>query len=299
MNRPAALPIVRLLLATALLAGAGCASLLGGGDKSPTVYAPVARTQANAAWPAVPWQLVVATTSAAPIIDSQRIAVRPSPAELQVYKGANWARRPTDMLEDVLLRTLEESGKVRAVARAGSGINADYRLVLDLRRFESDYAGAAVPSATIEVNAKLLHAQDERVVASRTFLQSQPAAGTEVAQVDLRRARADAAAVRRVAEVAGVVEAAVQPAAGAGKALQDLGGGDEAGAVEVRAVDEDHRRVLFQRIAADARAGDDDLPLVLGRGGGGAFERLRRQGGLGERCGRRGGERASNRGAAD
>ncbi|HWU71319.1 MAG TPA: ABC transporter, partial [Pseudoxanthomonas sp.] len=44
-------------------------------------------------------------------------------------------------------------------------------------------AGQAVPSATIEVNAKLMRMRDQRIVATRTFLQAQPAAGVEVPQV--------------------------------------------------------------------------------------------------------------------
>ena len=70
-----------------------------------------------------------------------------------------------------------------SVARQGTGIAADYRLVIDLRRFEADYAGNAVPAATIEFNAKLIHGVDQAIVASRTFLQTQPATGTDVPQV--------------------------------------------------------------------------------------------------------------------
>ncbi|GHA85549.1 ABC-type transport auxiliary lipoprotein family protein [Cognatilysobacter bugurensis] len=181
MNAP---PSFRTLARTAALAGAlalaGCASLVGGGNDRNAIYAPTPAVRADAAWPQAPWQLVVSTTSATAVTDSQRIAVRPQPNELQVYKDANWARRPTEMVEDVVLRTLESSNKVGAVARVGSGVNADYRLVLDLRRFESDYRGAATPAAVVEINAKLLHAIDDRVVASRTFVQTQPAASTEV-----------------------------------------------------------------------------------------------------------------------
>jgi cholesterol transport system auxiliary component len=169
------------LLAAALLAG-GCASLIGAGEAT-SIYAPAPAIQPDSAWPSVPWQVVVSASSAAAITDSQRIAVRPQPSELQVYKDASWARRPTDMVEETVLRTLEDSGRIGAVARPGMGVDADYRLVLDLRRFESDYRGGATPAAVVEVNAKLLHAQDERVVASRTFLQAQPATGTAVQEV--------------------------------------------------------------------------------------------------------------------
>ncbi|MGV8942504.1 ABC-type transport auxiliary lipoprotein family protein [Thermomonas sp.] len=170
-----------LALATLLVAAllAGC-SLIGGSKVGPTIFAPDPRVAADPAWPMVSWQLSTNRPTAASMIDSTRIAVSPVPGELQVYKGAAWARTPTEMLESGVLRVLEDSGKIPAVARQGSGIGADYRLVMDLRHFESDYAGAAVPSAVIEINVKLMHSYDQLVVGSQTFRQVQPAAGTSV-----------------------------------------------------------------------------------------------------------------------
>jgi cholesterol transport system auxiliary component len=171
--------------AALLLLLAGCA-LLGSGRSghASTIYAPDPRVPADPSWPTVDWQLSLSNTTAPRMIDSLRIAVRPTPNELQVYKNASWAKMPSNMLEDALLRALEDSGRIRAVARQGSGIGADYKLVLDLRRFESVYrAGDALPAATIEVNAKLLHARDQQVVATRTFLQVQPASSAAVPAV--------------------------------------------------------------------------------------------------------------------
>ncbi len=116
-------------------------------------------------------------------MDSPRINVRPTPGELEVYRGATWSQPATDMLEDALLRGFEDSGRIGAVARIATGIRSDYKLAIDLRRFESDYAGNARPAATIELNAKLIHSLDQRVVASRTFLVAEPAADTTVASV--------------------------------------------------------------------------------------------------------------------
>ncbi len=169
------------LVSLAGLSLSGC-SILGSGsprDRA-SIYAPDPRIQADPSWPNVTWQLAIAPATAARMSDTLRIAVRPTPGEIQVYRGASWAKTPTDMLEDAVLRGLEDSGKIRAVARQGSGIAADFKLVMDLRRFEADYAGGATPAATIEVNAKLLHSIDQQVVASRTFLATQPAASTAV-----------------------------------------------------------------------------------------------------------------------
>ena len=166
-----------------LVSLAACAPLLGGSKQPTTIYAPDTRVQASQEWPQVRWQLAMGRPSGVRTADSLRIAVRPSPDELQVYKGAQWAQSPGDMLEDGVLHALEDSGRIAVVARQGSGFGADYRLLLDVRRFESDYAGAAVPAATIEVTAKLLHVKDQSLAGSRTFLQTQPAATTAVPDV--------------------------------------------------------------------------------------------------------------------
>ena len=170
--------------AVSLMLLAGCSVLGNGKQRDPvTIYAPQVKVAPDPSWPSVDWQLAVSKPTAARVVDSPRIAVRPVPGELQVYKGVSWSQPSTDLIEATVLRTLEDSGKIPAVARAGSGIRAAYRLVMDLRRDESDYAGNALPSATIELTAKLLHTTDQRIVASRTFLKAEPSSSIEVAQV--------------------------------------------------------------------------------------------------------------------
>ncbi len=159
----------------------GCSIL--GSKTPPTIYAPDPHVMADPSWPTVKWQLALAHPDAARMVDTLRIAVRPTPGELEVYQDASWAKTPSEQIESTVLRTLEDSGRIAAVARQGSGIAADYTLLTEVRRFEADYAGNAVPAATIEVTVKLLHATDQDIVASQTFLQAVPASGTSTAAV--------------------------------------------------------------------------------------------------------------------
>lgn len=175
--------LIKLLAPACLLALAGCSVLAGGDRQSTTIYAPQVRVQADPAWPQVNWQLAIAKPSAARLIDSPRINVRPTPGELEVYRGATWSQPATDILEDTLLRGFEDSGKIDAVARIATGIRSDYKLTTDLRRFESDYRGGELPAATIELNAKLIHSLDQRVVAARTFVVAEPASSAEISSV--------------------------------------------------------------------------------------------------------------------
>ena len=188
----------RVVAICAALLLAGCSSL-GGPKQAPRIFAPESKAAADPAWPSVDWQLSTTRPTAARMLDSIRIAVSPVPGELQVYKAALWARTPAEMLEEGVLRTLEDSGKIPAVARQGSGIAADYRLVMDIRHFEADYAGAATPSARVEVNAKLLHSPDQTVVGSRSFHHAQPASGTDAALVADAFAQALTATSRDIA----------------------------------------------------------------------------------------------------
>lgn len=184
MNRMPTMTFTRLLLPAALLASlAGCSILAGGDRNAVTIYAPSLRVQVDPSWPQVDWQLVLSKPSAARMVDSPRINVRPTPGELEIYRGATWAQPATDMIEDALLRGFEDSRRIAGVARSAAGIRADYRLATDIRRFESDYRGQPTPTVVIEVNAKLIHVVDQRVVVDRTFRQEQPVGSAEVPAV--------------------------------------------------------------------------------------------------------------------
>ena len=176
--RPNALRLPGVLLAAAL---AGCSILP---EKTEvTLFAPDPRVQADPAWPAVDWQLVVPRPVGAALVDSPRIAVRPVPGEVQVYKSAAWTQPALDIVHDAVVHAFEDSGRIGGVARRGEGIDADFQLLLDVRRFDSDYGTAGGPAAVVEIGAKLLADGSDRVVANRVFLVAEPAGGTDVASV--------------------------------------------------------------------------------------------------------------------
>ena len=150
------------------------------------IYDPQPRVQADASWPQVDTQLVVLRPNAERLLNSARILVRPTPGELQVYKGATWTQPTPDILQDAIVRTLEDSRKLAGVTRRGGGIAGDFDLATDIRQFDADYAGGASPSAVIEISASLIHNGDNRVVATQLFRHATPASSTAI--VDVHRA---------------------------------------------------------------------------------------------------------------
>lgn len=147
------------------------------------IHAPHPKVQPQAAWPSADWQLVVPRPNAPALLDSPRIVVRPAPGELQVYKSAIWTQPVPELLQNAVVHAFEDSGRIAGVARRGERLSSDFELRLDVRRFEADYGDAGVPSAVVEIGAKLVADRGSRIVAQRLFEHSVPAPGTAVPQV--------------------------------------------------------------------------------------------------------------------
>lgn len=166
-------PLAALLLA-------GCA--IGGPKTEVSIYAPQVRIQADPAWPSVDWRLTLGTPSAHALLDSQRIAVRPTPNRLQTYKGARWADTAPEMVQLALMEAFEDSGKIAAVSSWGGG-RGDFGLYTDLRAFETIYMGGE-PKVVVEIQARLVKfGQDGGLVAARRFRSEVAPAGADIEPV--------------------------------------------------------------------------------------------------------------------
>ncbi len=150
------------LIAIALLAG--CA--IGGPKVEVRIYDPAVAVAADPAWPAADRSISIATPLANALLDSDRIAVRPTPDRLQTYKGARWADTAPELLQTALVRAFEDSGRFTAVTRAGgSGRRGDVTLFSELRHFETHYADGQ-PRVVVELQARLV-GRDGRIATKR------------------------------------------------------------------------------------------------------------------------------------
>lgn len=181
MSLPAARHLLTGLLLALLLAGCG---VLPGKTETTVAYSPSVGIPKNAQWPAADWQLVVAKPVTEVMLSGSRIAVRPhGGAELQVLAGARWSDTVPELLQTLIVRAFEDSGRILGVGRQASGVRADFTLTLDLRAFEAVYSERGAPTARVTFNAKLLGGPGNRVVASRTFRANEPAGGREATDV--------------------------------------------------------------------------------------------------------------------
>lgn len=169
-----------MAFAMALLAGCGS---IGGPKVALKVYSPQVRVTPDPAWPQGDWQLTIGMQAANDVLDSSRIAVRPTPNELQTYRGVMWADNAPDLLQTAIVQAFEDAGRLPSASRFGGGGRGDMGLLVEVRAFETVYRDGT-PEAVIEVQARLLNFRGGGVATQR-FRHAVPGATAEVpAMVD-------------------------------------------------------------------------------------------------------------------
>ncbi len=173
-----------VLAVAGLLALGGCADLLQAAGPPSTRYTLTPKSSFPADLPAVSWQLVVDRPVARGGLDTNRIAVQPTPTEVKYFAGARWNERAPRMLHTLVLESFENSGRIVGVGREAIGLRADYRLKLELREFQAEYYdGAETATVHVHIHAKLVQGTLDKIVAAHSFRAAEPVEGRGMAPV--------------------------------------------------------------------------------------------------------------------
>lgn len=118
-------------------------------------------------------QILVPTPTALKSLDSEMIVVRPSASEITYLGDAQWSDRLPKVVQDKLIQTFENSGRIRSVTKPGDGVVVDYKIVAQIRHFE--LVTAKGNHAIVELSVKIINDRTGRVRASRIFEATAPA----------------------------------------------------------------------------------------------------------------------------
>lgn len=150
-----------------------------------STYAPALLPDEQFAAPAAAasWHLVVEEPQALAPFDGTRMAVAPTPGELQFYKGARWRDRAPLLLQDLLLQAFDRAAPQVAAARAPSPARAEFVLRSDLRALTAEYHAAPSPTVEVRLAVQLLQRSNGRVVATHVFEVERACSGERLPQV--------------------------------------------------------------------------------------------------------------------
>ncbi len=188
----------RLLAASALVI-----ILSACGSSRPSKYYMLQLPAAPEGGAALPVDLLVGRIFAPQLLRDDRIIYRAGANEVGAYDYHRWAEPPGPMLESVLLHSLRQSGRYRAVHSYRSNARGDVLIRGRLYDFSEVTGSPLVARLKLELEAYDIAAQ--KPVFARSYSQDEQVSGKEVADVV---AALDRATQRAVADFnAGLVEA--------------------------------------------------------------------------------------------
>lgn len=98
----------------------------------------------------------------APGLDTDRIAVLKG-RQLDYYRGARWGGRTVEVVQSMLVSSLNDQGLFRSVTAEQARVASDYMLDVEVRHFESDYANGR-PEAHVTIIGRLIRVVDRKLV---------------------------------------------------------------------------------------------------------------------------------------
>lgn len=184
----------------------GCGNLIGPENPPGKIYVLAPRLLPPPTMPAIPRQLSIAGPEASASLATNRIALIRNDT-LDYYADAQWTDPVPQLVRNLLVESIEQSGAMRAVGMDVEGIRADYILQTEIKSFEARYAQEnGPPTAVIDITIKLVGTHSGTIVAARKF--HHEAAATEnsipaaVAAFDTAASATLADVVRWISETA-------------------------------------------------------------------------------------------------
>jgi ABC-type uncharacterized transport system auxiliary subunit len=117
-------------------------------------------------------------------LDTDRIQVQEANGHIVSISNALWVEPLGEMLEPLLIHTLEHSGKFRGVVDDDSAVNATLSLQTSIERFTLVYtADSALPHVEVALRMQLTRLPGDQLILSRRFTASAPVDEVRMAKI--------------------------------------------------------------------------------------------------------------------
>ncbi|NOD34453.1 MULTISPECIES: ABC-type transport auxiliary lipoprotein family protein [unclassified Ruegeria] len=171
------------LLAFALIGGCAGLGTLQQAAKPNDLYLLTPKSTFSSALPRIQKQIVVEEPTATAAVNTDQIAIQPTPLQVQYLPRARWVDRAPLIVQTLLVESYENSGKVAAVGRSTVGLRADYVIAPDLREFQGIVVQETETSKSVRIevrmNIKVIDEYEDKIIASSSFQENVVAASEQ------------------------------------------------------------------------------------------------------------------------
>ncbi len=166
-------PLRAILLVAALSGLGGCSAISALSDAS--VPLDVYDLRAPDDIPAtrgapLPLTVTIETPTTGGALQTDRIMIRPDPFQAQYVPEVRWSEELPQLVQTLMVRSLESTGSLRYVGRTPLGAGGDYAILTEVTDFQAEAVAPDQP-VTIRVRmvTSLVRESDVQIVAKRTF----------------------------------------------------------------------------------------------------------------------------------
>lgn len=104
----------------------------------------------------------------APGLDTQRIAVL-NGRKLDYYRGANWGGSTNEMVQTLLVSSLEDQRLFRSVTAEQARVAGDYALDIEVRDFQAEYSDSQqAPEVRVTIYGRVIRVVDRELAGTVT-----------------------------------------------------------------------------------------------------------------------------------
>lgn len=136
-----------------------CAALQLANRQPPRLYQLTPKSTFSPDLPEIDARLNVEVPTATAGLNTARIALRPTPTTLEYYAGASWIDVGPVMIQNLLIESLDNTGKIDVLGNEVVGVRADYALLTHIREFQAEYEGGdpeQAPEIRVRLQARLV-----------------------------------------------------------------------------------------------------------------------------------------------
>lgn len=171
-----------VMLMTAL---SGCAALDLATRQAPQLYELSPKSTFPAELPFIDQQMVVETPTATAGLNTTRIALKPTPTNLDYYANATWTEVLPVMVRNRLVESFDNAGKIDATVLGSAGVAVPYALLTNLREFQAEYNGDTdmAPVVNVVLQARLVTLPRRDSIAAVTVSSSVSADSPRLADI--------------------------------------------------------------------------------------------------------------------
>ena len=122
--------------------------------------------------------LVVELPTASGALTTDRILIKPNALQAEYLPKGRWVDPAPELIQTLLVASLQNSGGYRLVGRDGAGLTPDYVLLVEVNAFQAEASALGTPDTLVRVGLtlSLVREEDQSLIATRRFDQTASAA---------------------------------------------------------------------------------------------------------------------------